>query len=305
MRLRLAAVFGVLACAPQVGADAESSDEGSGTTTSTTTSTSATTSTSTFTSTSTSASTSTTSVDGSEEADGGYEEDTGGTGCAFTCPPAPTSGGGGSFGECDLVTQDCPEGEKCMPWANDGGAVWNSSRCSPLDPDPNAPGEPCTVEGSGVSGIDDCASGSMCFEVDPETNTGVCRAFCLEGIEPCAGGDACFRFVPSYVELCVGGCDPLAPDCPEPGSCVPEQQGFVCVPGMGEALGEPCSQPHDCASGSLCISGDLLPDCTELACCAPACDTTATDPCGAGESCVAWDEDAAPPWDRVGACVAD
>jgi len=236
--------------------------------------------------------------------DGAYEEDSGGTGCAFTCPPAPGSGGGGGgFGECDLVAQDCPEGEKCMPWANDGGAVWNSSRCSPLDPDPNAPGEPCNVEGSGVSGIDDCSAGAMCFEVDPETNIGVCRGFCLAGLEPCAGGDACFVYAPNYVELCVEGCDPLAPECPDPSSCVPEQQGFVCVPGMGAAIGEACSAPHDCASGSVCISGDLLPDCTELACCTALCDVTAMNPCGGGETCVAWDEDAAPPWDHVGACV--
>src|SRR5262249_37569531 len=122
--------------------------------------------------------------------------------------------------------------------------------------------------------------------------------------EPCAGGDACFVYVPNLVEVCVVGCDPFAPDCVEPGSCVPEQQGFVCIPGMGAAIGDACFAAHDCSSGALCISGNLLADCTELACCTAACDLTANNPCGGGETCTPWDEDAPPPWDHVGACVA-
>ncbi len=40
-----------------------------------------------------------------------------------------------------IWAQDCPEGEKCMPWANDGGGSWNATRCSPLDPNPSAVGD--------------------------------------------------------------------------------------------------------------------------------------------------------------------
>src|SRR5262245_15971404 len=36
---------------------------------------------------------------------------------------------GGGSNECDVWAQDCPPGEKCMPWANDGGSSWNSLRC--------------------------------------------------------------------------------------------------------------------------------------------------------------------------------
>ena len=42
--------------------------------------------------------------------------------CGFFCPPD----GGDEFFECDLFAQDCPAGEKCMPWANDGTEVWNA-----------------------------------------------------------------------------------------------------------------------------------------------------------------------------------
>src|SRR5690606_38571371 len=43
----------------------------------------------------------------------------------------PDVGGGG--GECDVFAQDCPKGEKCMPWANDGGGSWNATTCSPVE----------------------------------------------------------------------------------------------------------------------------------------------------------------------------
>jgi hypothetical protein len=39
--------------------------------------------------------------------------------------------GGGPSIECDQWAQDCPPGEKCMPWANDGGSSWNATRCFP------------------------------------------------------------------------------------------------------------------------------------------------------------------------------
>ena len=80
--------------------------------------------------------------------------------------------------DCNLWTDDCPRGEKCMPWADDGGGVWNSTRCVPIAPDPRQPGERCTVEESPSSGIDDCAAHSLCWFVDPATNVGVCIAMC-------------------------------------------------------------------------------------------------------------------------------
>ncbi len=71
-----------------------------------------------------------------------------GTGSPFLVSPD----GGGSVIACDLWSQDCPPGEKCMPWANDGGNTWNATRCTPIDDDPRSVGEPCTVvESGGVS----------------------------------------------------------------------------------------------------------------------------------------------------------
>jgi hypothetical protein len=64
-------------------------------------------------------------------------------------PPNESSGEGGSSSssgggfiveddtpngniECDVFAQDCPDGFKCMPWANDGGGSWNAAKCSPV-----------------------------------------------------------------------------------------------------------------------------------------------------------------------------
>ncbi|MEX1364969.1 MAG: hypothetical protein AB1Z98_17710, partial [Nannocystaceae bacterium] len=51
------------------------------------------------------------------------EEESSG-GCSFIgcndVPPPP---------QCSLFAQDCPDGEKCMPWANDGGDAWNATIC--------------------------------------------------------------------------------------------------------------------------------------------------------------------------------
>ena len=71
---------------------------------------------------------------------------------SFITPPD----GGGGVKECDVWTQDCPPGQKCMPWADNGSSSWNATKCSPVDANPGKEGDPCTVEGSAVSGVDSC-----------------------------------------------------------------------------------------------------------------------------------------------------
>ena len=31
-------------------------------------------------------------------------------------------------GECDAFAQECPEGQKCAPYADDGGSSWNNTK---------------------------------------------------------------------------------------------------------------------------------------------------------------------------------
>src|SRR5690606_7229360 len=42
----------------------------------------------------------------------------------------------GSTAECDVFAQDCPPGEKCTFWADDGGSSWNALKCVPVVDDP-------------------------------------------------------------------------------------------------------------------------------------------------------------------------
>jgi hypothetical protein len=206
----------------------------------------------------------------------------------------------GSMDECSVWEQDCPEGEKCMPWANDGGSSWNATRCSPLEPDAGGPGEPCTVEGSVGSGIDDCELGAMCWNVDPETNMGECVAFCIGSEENplCANEcDHCRLTGDGVLILCLPQCDPMAQDCGEGMGCYPDYVSFSCVPdasGAAGGVGEPCEFINVCDPGSACIPSDWVPACEDATgCCAPFCDVDGPPVCEAllpGSSCLPWED---------------
>ena len=189
--------------------------------------------------------------------------------------------GGGLYGlSCDVFAQDCPRDQKCMPWANDGGGAWNSTRCSPVADQPAQVGETCTVEGSAVSGLDDCDLGLMCFHVDPRTNEGTCVAMCegTEEMPTCSdAARVCSQTHDGGLHLCLQPCDPIALDCPPELSCTANDVEFVCVrPGThGQGIfdfGEECEHFVDCADGLSCI--DDAAECMGR-CCTQACDPMA------------------------------
>jgi len=225
--------------------------------------------------------------------------------------------GGGVNIECDVWAQDCAEGEKCMPWANDGGSSWNATRCSPLDPNPAQIGDPCTVEGSGVSGIDNCDIASMCWDVDPETNMGTCAGFCSgsEANPVCEDPTtSCVIANEGGLSLCLPICDPLLQDCVEGQGCYPIDDGFACAPDAGGedgAYGEACAFINVCDPGMFCANPEAVPNCASEGCCSPFCDMSDPDAGAAcpgaagGQECVAWyEEGQAPPgFENVGACA--
>ena len=224
---------------------------------------------------------------------------------------------GGVANECDPWAQDCPRGEKCMPWANMRGSTWNATRCSPIDPMPGQPGDPCTVEGSDVSGIDDCALGAMCWDVDTETLTGVCVPLCMGSANApvCEDpGNACILGNGGVLNVCLPLCDPLLQPCPMGQACYPISAGFVCGPDQSDdmgAYGDPCAFVNVCDPGLFCASADLVPSCASGACCTPYCDVTDPDASAAcpgaaeGQACNAWfdDGEAPPGLEHVGACA--
>ena len=223
--------------------------------------------------------------------------------CAFLCDDTP------SWAECDLYLQDCPAGEKCAPYANDGGSSWNDWACVPVDPSPVAPGEPCTVEGSGLTGVDSCAVGSMCWDVDPETNLGTCRAHCVgtEIAPACLDPEAyCTISGDGLMTLCLPSCNPLDPDtCSEGLGCYLFDDTFICIPDASGDVGgllEPCEYANACDSGLQCVAGGEIASC-DGPCCAPNCDLQAPQ-CPAGLTCVPYfdEADAPPGYAQLGQC---
>ncbi len=210
--------------------------------------------------------------------------------------------------ECSMFDEDCPPGEKCMPWANDGGNDWNASRCVPIARDAAGVGEPCTVERHGVSGIDDCELHAMCWNVDPDTGLGTCFAFCvgspnnptcLESTSRCVFNSSGFPM------LCLPMCDPLVQDCPGGHVCVGVGDDFLCVvdaSGDMGAAGDPCEYLDVCDPGLTCTGSS---DCPHLGCCSAFCPVPDATPCLPGQACVPWfDEGEAPPgYEDVGVCM--
>ena len=247
---------------------------------------------------------------------GGMMDETGGnTTVGFI---TMTDGGGGVSFECDLFAQDCMAGEKCMPWANDGGPAWNATRCSPLDPNPAQVGDECMVEGSGVSGIDNCDIGLMCWNVD-ETGVGICEDMCTGSAEApiCENpDDTCSQANDGAIVLCLPECDPLIQECEDGQACYPINDAFACAPdASGDdngVHGDPCEFINSCDPGNICIGADAHSNCAgAIGCCSSTCsvmDPNSDADCAgldAGQSCEAWVvEGMAPPgYEDVGVCA--
>lgn len=243
--------------------------------------------------------------------DGNAESESDG-GVTFLTMPDGTNGG---IFECDLWAQDCPEGEKCVPWASDGG-TWNATRCAELGANPGQPGDECTAEGGGASGDDDCAIGSMCWDVDPETNMGTCAAQCMgdEANPICEDSDTtCSIANGGAIQLCLPICDPLLQDCvADTQACYPINDAFACAPDVSAddaGIGTPCAFINVCPPGLICLTPEGYgPDCASGdGCCGTVCDITdeAVMCPGSGQTCEAWyvEGEAPPGYEDVGACL--
>ncbi len=250
----------------------------------------------------------------SEEAGSGQVLTTGVSGSSGDATADSSGGGfimtpdGGGASECNPTLQDCPRGEKCTAWANDGGTFWNATRCVEVSGN-NLAGDSCLVEGNGVSGLDDCDVGHICLNTDDQ-NVGVCVAFCAGKELQCASGDACAVYNDGVLPLCLPGCDPLLQDCPAGQACIDTpNQTFICfsdASGAAGADGDPCP-PSDgensCDPGQWC--GPNSAGCMDVNCCTPYCDLS-SPVCIAPDECVSFygDPSAAPPgFEDVGVCV--
>lgn len=219
---------------------------------------------------------------------------------------------------CDVWTQDCPRGEKCMPWANDGGGAWNATKCTALDAAPAQPGDECRVEGSGTSGIDTCDVSAMCWDVDGKTNLGTCVAFCVGSADNPVCDDptsSCSIANGGTLILCLPKCDPLLQDCTDGQACYGIDNSFVCAPdASGPTLGvygDACEFINACDPGLGCFAAAGVPGCQGTSCCTTFCDVedpTSAESCAGraeGQDCVAYfpKGDAPPGYEAVGVCL--
>ena len=213
--------------------------------------------------------------------------------------------------DCDTYSQDCPEGEKCVPFAS-AGSFLDANKCVPVLGE-QGPGQVCVSAGY-VAATDDCDATSMCwdlYELEDEL-VGTCVAFCTGSPDSpeCEPGSQCLITGEGSVHVCIDTCDPLLQDCAEGYACYWNNTGpFNCLPTSEDhGLGEPCGFVNDCAAGHVCQPAELFPACLGSSCCASFCELGAGDvQCEdlPGTGCVPLFEEGDEPagFEEVGVCV--
>ena len=216
---------------------------------------------------------------------------------------------------CDVYAQDCPAGQKCNPYADDGGSTWNSLGCFPLGPAPGKPGDACSSEGT--LGPDTCEAGAFC-RWDVQAGGSYCQPLCGCSQEnpSCGEQEKCVQYNFGVLPLCKPMCDPLTTQpCPDGQVCVKGQfADFFCsadASGDKGALRDPCQGQNDCDPGFSCEAGPYVPGgCLFDAqhCCTPLCDLD--EPvCPEGSHCLEYfggfGLEAPVCLEDVGFCIAD
>jgi len=221
---------------------------------------------------------------------------------------------GGSTGtiECDVWAQDCPPDQKCAPWAEGGGGAWNATKCVDITGD-GAPGEPCIATGGGISGIDDCGLGVLCWDVD-ENNHGTCIALCsgTPDAPTCPENIGCSITSEGVINLCIKPSEPLLQDCPGDDLCIPNGDDFLCVldaSGDMGAVNDPCEFANACDKGLVCLNTAAAASaCQQNAqgCCQPFCKFP-NSPCpNPDQQCLQWFDpmmQIPPGYEHVGVCA--
>ena len=174
------------------------------------------------------------------------------------------------------------------------------------------------MEGSAVSGIDDCDLGMMCYNVNAQTNMGTCTELCGGSSDaPTCEDGLCAAYNDGNLPLCLTDCDPLLQDCGPEQLCLasPSANGFVCIldslPGSDGGYGAPCQYVNTCDPGFFCAVQNVVAGCfNPTGCCEEFCDITQPNPdsqcTGApgGEQCQPWYGMEPPPpgYEDVGFC---
>lgn len=215
----------------------------------------------------------------------------------------------GPAGECDVWKENCPAGQKCMPYADDGSSSWNALKCVPVM-GTDKPGEACTVEGSGVSGLDSCVKHAICFGVDGN-NEGTCVQMCngTPANPSCPNGTSCAISNDDVLIVCLDGCDPLTDSCASDEVCVLNNGSFVCVIDASGDEGQQndgCEYLNACDPGLVCLDPAAVSTCQQnlVGCCTEWCDVTNPGTCPNGLTCTGVFEPGEAPigYENIGYC---
>ena len=176
------------------------------------------------------------------------------TGCGAPDPDCPCA----DDGHCTTACANSDDDRNCPAGCNPGG-VCVMTGCPRPDPD-------CDVD---PPPIDDCTANGICLtgcpSRDPDcplTGTG---AACAVGND-CVSGICLPALDDATITYCTELCDPAAPACPPPMTCLPTSgTAHVCAyptPTPG-ALGAMCVASEDCLS-RLCLPGAAGATCSRL-----------------------------------------
>lgn len=193
--------------------------------------------------------------------------------------PRPDVGGIGW--KCSVAAQNCPDGEKCVWFALEGGLRRDNAKCIPIDGDVPA-FEPCSLpNGIGSDVTDDCGADSYCLEVYGTADHGFCAPFAVGG--DCSshpGTQPIFENGSDFPAACLlHPCHPLQDGACEdgmrcmfyPASLYAQAMCWVESEPTPDPLGTPCDY-GSCGEGQLCASAEWLPGCDAERCCAQWCE---------------------------------
>jgi len=255
-------------------------------------------------------------------------------GCGRT-PAAVTQGGssvatpdlgtpdGIAVGElCDVWAQDCQTTLKCVPVADEAGAVgFSEHRCVVVLAGADLY-EPCKSYGLVVGNFDNCAHGQICWGESgghPHPGQAIGQGRCV-GI--CGGTEESPQCQDEYaicrsasggvVHLCAAQCNPFTLDCGTERACLWDEASrrFSCGLPAYKIIehGDDClGCEHCCALGLYCAEGGKVPGCGGESCCNAWCDISAPSACVEGQQCKKfWREGETPPGhELLGQCQLD
>jgi len=178
-----------------------------------------------------------------------------------------------SMPTCDIVKQDCPSGQKCVPKVKGADQTVVGSTC--VTNGTIAEGQPCATNDSNSSLLNDnCVAGTMCDDTGPNVQT-VCRKFCNKTTACSTAGQQCAAAYTDSWGLCLTSCTPFGNDCPQGNDCSPAFDAISTTPDSGVFT---CKLTGSGTAYSHCESN---PDCgANLGCdfdhgwCVPVCDNT-------------------------------